>query len=52
MKVHRTLGTGFQELIYQRALEIEFSKNLIPFKREVIMPVTYDGEQTGSRSVD
>ena len=52
MKVHRTLGNGFQERIYQRALEIEFSKNLIPFKREFVMPVLYDGEEIGLRRVD
>ncbi len=52
MEVHRELGNGFQEVIYQRALEIEFSKNLIPFEREFIMPVLYKGEEIGTRRVD
>lgn len=52
MEVHRELGNGFQEVIYQRALKIEFSKNLIPFDREFIMPVLYKGEAIGTRRVD
>ncbi|MBP6334410.1 MAG: GxxExxY protein [Bacteroidia bacterium] len=52
MEVHKQLGNGFQELIYQRALEIEFSKHLIPFEREFVMPVMYKGEQIGTRRVD
>jgi GxxExxY protein len=34
MKVHSTLGNGFQEVIYQRALELELTKNNISFSRE------------------
>lgn len=34
MKVHNTLGNGFQEVIYQRALAIEFEKNGLDFSRE------------------
>ena len=34
MSVHSELGSGFQELIYQRALAIELEKNSIPFERE------------------
>lgn len=34
MKVHRELGSGFQEYIYQRALEIELKKLAIKFIRE------------------
>ena len=52
MEVHRELGNGFQEVIYQRALEFEFSKNFIPFKREFQMPVMYKGEHIGDRRVD
>ncbi len=39
MKVHRELGSGFQEYIYQRALEIELKKALIKFIREYEMPI-------------
>ena len=52
LEVHKQLGNGFQEVIYQRALEIEFSKNLIPFEREFVMPVLYKGEEIGTRRVD
>jgi GxxExxY protein len=34
MKVHPTLGNGFQELIYQRALEIELRDERIAYSRE------------------
>lgn len=52
MKVHRTLGNGFQEVIYQRALEIEFTKLDIKFAREFEMPIMYEGVQIGTRRVD
>ena len=52
MKVHATLGNGFQEVIYQRALEIEFVKLGLSFVREFSMPIFYDGIQIGERRVD
>lgn len=52
MKVHAALGNGFQEVIYQRALEIEFPKWGLGFVREFSMPIFYDGEQIGERRVD
>lgn len=52
MKVHRELGAGFQEYIYQRALEIEFKKTNIKFSREYEMPIYYQGEKIGIRIVD
>jgi GxxExxY protein len=52
LKVHNTLGNGFQEVIYQRALAIEFTKNNISFSREHEMPIFYDGQQIGTRRVD
>lgn len=52
MEVHKLLGNGFQEVIYQRALEIEFARNNIPFKREFEMPIKYKNEQIGTRRVD
>ena len=51
MKVHRELGSGFQEYIYQRALEIELKKAFIKFIREYEMPI-YQGEKIGMRIVD
>ena len=52
MKVHRELGSGFQEYIYQRALEIELKKASIKFIREYEMPIYYQGEKIGMRIVD
>jgi GxxExxY protein len=52
MKVHATLGNGFQEVIYQRALEIELIKAGLSFVREFSMPIFYDGIQIGERRVD
>ena len=52
MTVHSTLGNGFQEVIYQRAVEIESRKCGLQFVREFSMPIFYDGEQIGERRVD
>lgn len=40
MRVHSTLGNGFQEVIYQRALAIEFSYQGLEFQREMEMGLT------------
>ena len=52
MAVHKTLGNGFQEVIYQRALEIEMRIANISFSREFEMPIFYHNEQIGTRRVD
>jgi GxxExxY protein len=52
MQVHRTLGNGFQEVIYQRALAIELQLSGITFEREKEMPIFYKGEQIGTRRAD
>jgi GxxExxY protein len=52
MTVHSELGNGFQEKIYQRALEIEMADQGIDFSREYEMPVYYKGQQIGTRRVD
>ena len=52
MKVHTTLGNGFQEVIYQRALAIELGTQGLVFQRELEMPIFYAGEQIGTRRVD
>jgi GxxExxY protein len=52
MRVHRTLGTGFQEVIYQRALAIEMEMADISFGREVELPIFYRDIEIGSRRVD
>lgn len=50
--VHKTLGNGFQEVIYQRALEIEMRLAGLNFSREFEMPIYYREEQIGTRRVD
>ncbi len=52
MQVHRTLGNGFQGVIYQRALSIEFELDKLQFVREQEMPIYYREKSIGSRRVD
>jgi GxxExxY protein len=52
MEVHNFLGNGFQEVIYQRALEYEMEFQGLGFAREYEMPVLYKEKQVGSRRVD
>ncbi|NNU33044.1 GxxExxY protein [Mucilaginibacter sp. S1162] len=52
MRVHNQLGSGFREIIYQRALAIELRNSNVSYEREKDMPITYSGEVIGSRRVD
>ena len=52
MKVHLELRSGFQELIYQRAMEIEMNTLGIEFHREFEMPICYKKQAIGTRRVD
>lgn len=52
MEVHRHLGNGFQEVIYQRALSIELNMQGIEHEREKEMPLHYKGFDVGTRRVD
>ena len=52
MKVHSTLGSGFQEVIYQRALAIEMNVQKITYSREMEMQIYYEGIEIGTRRVD
>ena len=52
MKVHSTLGNGFQEVIYQRALVIEMKKQGLSFVREMEMEILYEDQPIGTRRVD
>jgi len=52
MNVHGALGNGFQEVVYQRALEVEFNLMSILYGREVSMSVFYKNVQVGERRVD
>lgn len=52
MQVQTILGNGFQEVIYQRALEIEMAGQGLNFVREMKMPIYYKEQQIGTRRVD
>ena len=52
MKVHNTLGNGFQEVIYQRCLAIEFEKANLNFARELEQDIFYEGIHVGTRRAD
>ncbi|MDZ4747283.1 MAG: GxxExxY protein [Saprospiraceae bacterium] len=52
MEVHKVLGNGFQERIYQRALAIEMNLQGISYSREHEMDIFYKGNLLGRRRVD
>ncbi|HMG14489.1 MAG TPA: GxxExxY protein [Saprospiraceae bacterium] len=52
MKVHSAIGSGFQEVVYQRALEVEMERQKLSFVREMEMNVIYNNVEVGKRRVD
>lgn len=52
MEVHKILGNGFQEIIYQRALAKEMTLQGLSFQREFEMRIFYKEEHMGTRRVD
>ncbi len=44
IEIHRQLGHGFLEAVYQEAAAMEFAERQIPFEREVILPIKYKGK--------
>ncbi len=52
LEVHKALGNGFQEVIYQRALAIEMTQQGLKFSREHEMDIFYKGIKIGNRRVD
>ena len=52
MEVHKQLGPGFQEVIYQRCLALEFSATGLRFGREIEYPIYYKGRKVGTRRAD
>ena len=52
MTVHRKLGLGFPEVVYQRALAIELFRQGLNAEREIDLPIFYENEKVGSRRAD
>lgn len=52
MEVHKILGNGFQEVIYQRALAIEMEMQGLKFQREFEIPIFYKNHPLGTRRAD
>lgn len=52
VKIFNTLGSGYKEHIYQKAIEIEFQSENIVFHSEVICPINYNGIQVGFERAD
>ncbi|MDR0833510.1 MAG: GxxExxY protein [Candidatus Symbiothrix sp.] len=52
MEVHRSMGNGFQEVVYQRCLAIEMGQQGLKFSREHEMKLFYKGKDVGTRRVD
>lgn len=52
IEVHKIMGNGFQEVVYQRCLAIEMAKQGLSFSREHEMELIYKGENVGTRRVD
>ena len=52
MKVHNTMGPGFQEVIYQRCLAIELDRAELNFQREQEQTVFYENIEVGTRRAD
>jgi GxxExxY protein len=52
VEVHRELGPGFAETVYERALDIELTERGIPFTRQASVRVTYRGRVVGDLRLD
>jgi GxxExxY protein len=52
IEVHRLLGAGFREPVYQNALEIELAERGIPFLRQHLVDVFYEGRKVGRGKLD
>ena len=50
--VHRALGPGFTESVYENALAIEFEARQIPFQRQTVVPLSYKGLRIGECRID
>ena len=51
-KVHRRLGNTYQEKYYQQATEVELKKNNLPYKKEVLISLSYENKNIGKCFLD
>ena len=49
-EVHKELGSGFLEMVYHDALEIEFTRMKVPYKREFLIPVYYKNKKISGKN--
>jgi GxxExxY protein len=52
IEVHKRLGPGFRESVYEKALHVEFQKRSLAYQTKVVIPVHYDGIQVGDHELD
>jgi GxxExxY protein len=52
LEVHRALGPGFAESVYEEALAIELARRDVPFERQASVRVTYKGFRVGEGRID
>lgn len=52
LEVHRALGPGFLESIYEQAVCIELESRGVPFRRQVLLPIAYKGRVVGQHRID
>jgi len=52
IKVHKKLGPGFKEKIYEQALCKEFENNDFKFEQQIVIKVPYEGENLGNQRID
>jgi GxxExxY protein len=52
LRVHRALGPGLLESLYERALSIELDRQKIPYQKQIPLSVLYEGEPIGEHRLD
>jgi GxxExxY protein len=52
LEVHRVVGPGFLEVVYEEALCVELSLRAIPFVRQIQVPIWYKDQQIGEGRLD
>jgi len=52
IEIHRALGPGLLESVYERAMGIELNERGIPFETQVQVPITYKGQSAGDLRLD